>query len=567
MSLPGNNLTPQLIAELRSSDRHDRQVLEILYDSLDGDNWYTNTNWKSTAPLDDWHGIYTDASGRVREIALNNNGLTGSIPAELGNLSSLEELSLYSNSLAGSIPPELGDLSNLKRLYLFYNSLTGSIPAELGDLGSLEELSLYNNSLTGSIPAELGALGNLATLRLYNNDLTGSIPAELGDLSNLTGLILFSNSLAGSIPPELGDLSSLVELYLHSNSGLTGELPSSLSTLTLETFLAYGTSVCVPNAMLEWYEDIGNRWVDLCDFNMDLAFSSAVSSAVRDDVREARDKWETVLKDTEFTSWRLTKHRTCIGVRIPAGIIDDHVMGVHVDSIDGKGGIQAVATYCYARDDGTPLISATRIDEDDFEQLLDEDVLIPVMFHEMGHGLGFPNHWFDHDLVDTLDAYDPHFEGELAIEAFDDAGGDDYDGGEKVPIQLRTFAHWRESVFGDEIMTPAFDLDNELPISAITLQSFADIGYTVDVSQADDYELPEAEAHEDRRETGRRFLDLSNDLVRVPIVVLDIDGGVVRVIPLPDGTVEWTPPWGSQPTEVHLDERERAGDGCRECDG
>ena len=618
----------------------DRQVLEILYDSLDGDNWYTNTNWKSTAPLNDWHGIRADASGRVWQIALFNNGLTGSIPAELGDLGNLLNLYLFNNGLTGSIPAELGDLSSLVTLSLNNNDLTGSIPAELGDLGNLATLRLYNNDLTGSIPAELGGLGNLATLLLHNNDLTGSIPAELGGLGNLATLRLNDNGLAGSIPAELGDLgnlatlylndngltgsipaelgdlgnlvslylndngltgsipaelgdlgnlatlylndngltdsipaelgdlSSLATLYLNNNAGLTGELPSSFSGLTsLETFWAFGTDVCVPHTLWDWYEDIDNHWAERCDFNMDLAFTSAVSSAVREDVRDARDKWEMVLKDTEFTSWRLTTHRTCLGVRIPAGTVDDHVMGVHVTPIDGKGGFLAVATYCFAQHDGTPLISAALIDEDDLEQILDEDVLIPIMFHEMGHGLGFPDHWFNHDLVDTLDASDPHFEGELAIEAFDDAGGDDYDGGEKVPIQRRTFGHWRESVFGDEIMSPAVDLENdELPVSAITLQSFADIGYTVDVSQADDYELPEAEAHQHRRETGR-FLDLSNDLVRVPIVVLDIDGRVVRVIPVPDGTVEWTPPWGSQPTEVHLDERERARDDCRECDG
>ena len=212
----------------------DRGVLEILYDSTDGDNWWRNANWKSTAPLDDWYGISTDSSGRVTEILLEDNDLTGSIPAELGDLANLEILDLTWNDLTGSIPAELGNLSNLESLVLHLNDLTGSIPAELGDLASLEVLDLSSNDLTGSIPAELGDLANLEELDLSSNDLTGSIPAELGDLANLKILDLSlqipGGGLTGSIPSELGDLANLEELYLYYND-LTGSIPSELGGL------------------------------------------------------------------------------------------------------------------------------------------------------------------------------------------------------------------------------------------------------------------------------------------------------------------------------------------------
>ena len=42
----------------------DREVLEILYHGTDGDNWTYNTNWLTDRPLDDWHGVGTDAGGR-----------------------------------------------------------------------------------------------------------------------------------------------------------------------------------------------------------------------------------------------------------------------------------------------------------------------------------------------------------------------------------------------------------------------------------------------------------------------------------------------------------------------
>ena len=209
----------------------DRGVLEILYDSTDGDNWRRNANWKSTAPLDDWYGISTDSSGRVTRIKLDLNDLTGSIPAELGNLSNLDTLDLGDNDLTGSIPAELGGLTNLDMLILSYNELSGSIPAELGDLANLRGLHLTDNKLTGSIPAELGDLAaNLRMLALSYNELSGSIPAELGNLANLAGLYLDDNKLTGSIPAELGNLARLHALEL-ANNELTGSIPAELGDL------------------------------------------------------------------------------------------------------------------------------------------------------------------------------------------------------------------------------------------------------------------------------------------------------------------------------------------------
>ena len=99
----------------------------------------------------------------------SNYQLSGPIPPELGNLSSLENLNLAVNQLEGPIPPELGSLSNLVRLVLVSNRLTGPIPSELGNLTKLEWLKLYSNRLTGSIPAELGNLIGLSTLELFEN--------------------------------------------------------------------------------------------------------------------------------------------------------------------------------------------------------------------------------------------------------------------------------------------------------------------------------------------------------------------------------------------------------------
>ena len=208
----------------------DRAALEALYDATGGAGWVASTNWRTSAPLDEWYGVTADADDSVTGLELGFNGLTGPIPVELGGLVNLQRLDLFSNDLTGPIPSELGSLVNLETLDFGGNELTGSIPVELGSLVNLETLDLGENELTGPIPVELGGLVNLQRLDLFSNDLTGPIPAELGSLVNLETLDLGGNELMGPIPAELRSLANLEWLNLGSNE-LTGPIPAWLGEL------------------------------------------------------------------------------------------------------------------------------------------------------------------------------------------------------------------------------------------------------------------------------------------------------------------------------------------------
>ena len=208
----------------------DRAALIALYNATDGDNWYRNDNWLTDAPMSEWHGVETDSDGRVSELELEGNNLTGAIPSELGNLTNLAYLELEGNKFTGAIPPELGNLINLLALSFDANNLTGSIPPELSNMASLEQLHLAGNELTGDIPSSLGNLSNLSSLALSRNRLTGIVPAELGNLIALNRLYLEDNQLTGELPSELTQLDNLNLLYFDNNDGLCAPADTAFQT-------------------------------------------------------------------------------------------------------------------------------------------------------------------------------------------------------------------------------------------------------------------------------------------------------------------------------------------------
>ena len=301
----------------------DRDILVAFYHATGGPDWRDDSNWLSDAPLESWHGVDVDGEGRVTRLLTGLNNLAGSIPPELGSLSSLYELFLAYNDLTGPIPPELGSLANLEFLYLNNNDLmgpippelgslsrlrilglghnnltgpippalasprdlfeftlndndlTGPIPPQLGNLARLEELDFAGNRLTGPIPAEIGNLARLKGLLLQRNDLTGPIPTGLGRLGSLERLMLSGNALTGAVPPEIGNLGHLAQFSLFGNSGLSGALPGSLTGLErLREFFAGGTGLCAPGSpgFLEWLHAISATRVALCGGGESMAY-------------------------------------------------------------------------------------------------------------------------------------------------------------------------------------------------------------------------------------------------------------------------------------------------------
>ncbi|CAB9525204.1 Leucine Rich Repeat [Seminavis robusta] len=234
-----------------------RLALAILFFSTDGDNWNEATHWLSYDHHEcDWYSstflrwdlakeefgtiledikqYFADSvcqEGKYNHLRLHSNRLQGTVPQELGWLSSLKTLLLFINDITGSIPTEIGHLNELEIFGCVACFLTGQVPTEIGLLSNLIGIGVYVNPfLNSTLPTELGLLEKLEAAYLGGTDLFGTIPTELGQLTNIISLWTGGNELEGSLPSELGLLTQMME-FSASRNNMTGEIPLEIWSL------------------------------------------------------------------------------------------------------------------------------------------------------------------------------------------------------------------------------------------------------------------------------------------------------------------------------------------------
>lgn len=96
-----------------------RYALAVLYFSTNGDNWAEcfdgddqcedGDSFLSEGSVCDWAGISCNGRDEVTRIELFDNGLSGTVPAELAVLPSLRNVQLQENSIGGTVPSALCD--------------------------------------------------------------------------------------------------------------------------------------------------------------------------------------------------------------------------------------------------------------------------------------------------------------------------------------------------------------------------------------------------------------------------------------------------------------------------
>lgn len=274
-------------------------------------------------------------------------------------------------------------------------------------------------------------------------------------------------------------------------------------------------------------------------FGIELDFVSEVDSIIEEAFRGAEARWEGIIQadlpDVPFSQPR--DFEFCAeGAGERDTPVDDMLIFVRVDSIDGQFGVLGRAGPCSVRvtTEGafvSTVVGGMVFDEADLDRLSALGQLEATIVHEMGHVMGIGTLWEPQGLVEGAGTADPIYTGTAGREGFRQVGGDGFDG-EPVPVantggQGTRDAHWRESVFGTELMTGFLDSGDD-PLSIVSVASVRDQFLPVDESAADDFQLPSGGA---LRAAGSG-VHLGDDLLRAPLLGVTPDG-VVRPIDRP----------------------------------
>lgn len=176
--------------------------------------------------------------------------------------------------------------------------------------------------------------------------------------------------------------------------------------------------------------------------------------------------------------------------------IDDIEITATAPYIDGPYGILGQATYDGLRSTGPklPYSGYMQFDSADLAMMESEGTLQDVILHEMGHVLGIGSLWTDRGLVTGYGSANPVYVGTNGLREYRTLAGNPAATSipvENMPRSGSYGAHWRESVFGDELMTSnASPAGTPMPISRMTVGSLQDLGYVVNYAKADPYTIP-----------------------------------------------------------------------------
>jgi hypothetical protein len=345
------------------------EALVTLYENSSSSGWSDRTNWLLTATPCEWYGV-TCRDGHVTMLSLSNNDLTGSLPADIGQLTELEILDLSGNNLSGHLPAEIGNMRQLRWLYLNDNPLSGAIPLNLMDLDNLEILWLYNTNMceptdrsfngwltrmedfqrsnvTCSTIATTASV-NIAPETEFNCDDVTEIPKmecetlvmlynETGGSSwgkntnwlqnntpcnwhgvtceagHVTQLALANNGLTGKLPAELSNLTNLTSLDL-SNNSLEGPIPGALVKLPLTNVNLENTKLCKPqNGIFDtWFSEIKELTGEISDCDVPATTADMLTTVTESDTVTATTTETETITATATTTETETITATAI---------------------------------------------------------------------------------------------------------------------------------------------------------------------------------------------------------------------------------------------------------------
>lgn len=221
-------------------------------------------------------------------------------------------------------------------------------------------------------------------------------------------------------------------------------------------------------------------------FTITVVFLGGLTTAQKNAFKSAADRWSKVIVGD------------LPDVVISGQVVDDVLIEASGVPIDGPGGILGQAGPTHLRPTGTgatsliPAKGRMQFDTADLAAMQSNGTLNDVITHEMGHVLGIGTIWSLKGLLNGTTGSNPTFTGTNAKKEYGTLKGT---GPKPVPVENTggpgtRNSHWRDTVFVNELMT-GFVNSAPNPMSRLTVASLKDLGYKVDLTKAEAFELPD----------------------------------------------------------------------------
>ncbi len=231
----------------------ERDVLQAIYDQLDGDNWLRDTpeklevadKWKNgdycsiprhylaTDPTWDGNGTYT-----VIRIHLEDFGTKGVLPS-LQGLTNLQQIGIKNSSVPNPPDPT------------FDTYITADLETAIGGM-NIYDIDFTNNKIEGTLDF-LTTMPNLRKVLLTSNKLSGPIPTGLP--LNIVEFFVNDNNINGAIPDVFLSMPNLEVLDVADNFFVSGMIDIS-GNPNLRTF-SFSNTRTVFSHFVDYYFDAG----------------------------------------------------------------------------------------------------------------------------------------------------------------------------------------------------------------------------------------------------------------------------------------------------------------------
>ena len=221
----------------------------------------------------------------------------------------------------------------------------------------------------------------------------------------------------------------------------------------------------------------------MAKFSIDVRFKGGLNAAQQAAFKGAADRWAQVIVG-HFP-------RIHIGTEIIEALVIE-ASGILIDGSGGPDGdILGQSAPTDFLPNGLPAKGFMEFDTFDLGQMEADGTLPSVILHEMGHVLGIGTVWDTKGVMVGAGTSHPRFVGKKADKEWVKLS---HLPANQLPIENHggpgtADSHWRETVFGSELMT-GFISGVTQPLSRMTIASLADLGYKVKLTKADSYALP-----------------------------------------------------------------------------